>query len=284
MRYLQFTDASKTEALRTKGYARFPLLCEEDVTELLAIFRKYHDHDPEGFYATTHLSDTSLRKQISDEAMQIVMPRVEGSFENIHVLGGAFITKAPGQKGILPLHQDWNIVDEQKERSYNLWIPLVRVNQHNGTMRILEGSHQKQNTLRGPDIPPVLYPISAEVDRHMIPLEMEAGEGLMYDHALWHSSPENQSGDLRVALVLGVVVQGAALRYYRKKNDTIEEYASHPAFFFENERGADGVGLELLRSLPYENEMLNEQSFRRVYLGEVEAPAKKKRWFSFFGS
>jgi hypothetical protein len=284
MRHLHFTEASKTKDLLEKGYAIFSLLSAEDVSALHAIFWKYHAHNPEGFYATTHLEDTAMRKQISDEAMKIVLPCVEGLFENIHVLGGAFITKAPGQKGILPLHQDWNIVDEGKERSYNLWIPLVDVHQENGTMRILEGSHRKQFTLRGPEIPPVLYPISDEVDRHMIPLEMKAGEALMYDHALWHSSPENQSTELRIALVLGVVTEGAEMRYYQKKGEIIEEYASHPDFFFENERGAEVVNLEKLRDLPYENDLLNTQSFRRIYLGEVEAPAKKKRWFSIFGA
>lgn len=284
MRHLHFKDASKTEDLSEKGYAIFSFLKQEDVTTLLGIFRKYHDHDPEGFYATTHLEDTSLRRQISNEAMAVVMPRIDGLFENIHVLGGAFITKAPGQKGILPLHQDWNIVDEQNERSYNLWIPLMRVNQRNGTMRILEGSHKKQKTLRGPEIPPVLYPISAEVDRHMLPLEMDAGEGLIYDHALWHSSPENQSDELRIALVLGVVTQGAGMRYYQKKGDRIEEYASHPDFFFENERGVEVVNLEKLRELPYDNDFLSEAEFRRIYLGETEAASKRKRWFSFFGS
>lgn len=279
MRHLQFSESERTAELLEQGYARFPLLRPEDVSTLRSIFTKYHDKDPEGFYATTHLEDTELRKQISEEAMAIVLPRVQPLFENIHVLGGAFITKAPGEKGILPLHQDWNIVDEQIERSYNLWIPLVDVNQQNGTMRILEGSHAKQQTLRGPDIPPVMYPISQEVDKHMIPLEMKAGEGLMYDHALWHSSPENTSKDLRIALVLGVATEGAALRYYRKKGEVVEEFESHAAFFLENDRGSDAVGLRKIADHPYQANFLSEEEFKHVYLKrEIRKP---KRWFSF---
>lgn len=279
MRKLQFSEPARTVELWEKGYAIFPLLRMEDIAALLSIFAKYHDKDPEGFYATTHLEDTGLRKQISDEAMAIVLPRVRPLFENIHVLGGAFITKAPGEKGILPLHQDWNIVDEQIERSYNLWIPLVDVNQLNGTMRILEGSHTKQQSLRGPDIPPVLYPISKEVDKYMKPLEMKAGEGLMYDHALWHSSPENTSHDLRIALVLGVAVEGAALRYYRKRGDVIEEFESHAAFFLENDRGSDAVGLNKVAEHPFQPKFPSEEEFKRLYLkDEIRKP---KGWFSF---
>lgn len=282
MRRFQFNDELKTADLLEKGYSRFPLLRPEDVESLLDIFRSYHTEDPAGFYATTHLENPGLRKQISDRAMEVVMPRIEPLFENAHVLGGAFITKAPGEKGILPLHQDWNIVDEEKERSYNLWIPLVDVNQHNGTMRILEASHMKESTLRGPDIAPTLNAIPDVVDRYMKPLEMRAGEGLLYDHALWHSSPVNQSDSLRIALVLGVISEGAEMRFYQRRGKVIEEYASDPLFFFDYVWGADPVGPEKLREIPYSVEMLDEAAFRKVYLGESVPAPKRKSLFSFF--
>lgn len=277
MKRVIFNESSLTEQLKNDGYAVFDLLREHDIEAMTDIFNEYHASMPEGFYATTHLDDKEKRKILSDKAMAILACRVEKHFENIQLLGGAFISKAPGEKGILPLHQDWNLVDEKIARSYNLWIPLVDVNEENGAMRILVGSHAKQETYRGPQISPVLRPISEEVDKHMISLNMKRGEAVLYDHALWHSSPQNQTNTLRLAFVLGVIPQDVELKYYQQNGDTVEEYASHLNFFFENDFESGPGDLELVRSFHHPNSFLSTEEFERIYLGKeaiVQAPKK----------
>ena len=195
------------------------------------------------------------------------------------MLGGAFISKAPGEKGILPLHQDWNLVDEKKARSYNLWIPLVDVNEENGAMRLLVGSHTKQETYRGPNVPPVLYPISSEVDQHMVSLNMKQGEAVLYDHALWHSSPQNRTDQLRLAFVLGAVPKDVELKYYQQNDDMVEEYASHPNFFFENDRESGPAGLELIRTFNHPNAFLSKEKFEELYLGIKKTEQASKQGF-----
>lgn len=273
MNRVKFHDSELTERLTVDGYATFDLLRDFDIDGLKAIFKEHHSSNPEGFYATTHIDDKEKRKLLSDQAMSILACRIESHFENIELLGGAFISKAPGEKGILPLHQDWNLVDEKHARSYNMWIPLVDVNEENGAMRILVGSHTKQETYRGPNVPPVLYPISSEVDQHMTSLNMKKGEAVLYDHALWHSSPQNQTNELRLAFVLGVVPKKADLKYYQQNGDSVEEYASHPNFFFENDRESGPAGLELNRTFNHPNAFLSKEEFEKVYLGKEE---KKK--------
>lgn len=279
MNKVNFRDPELTERLSTDGYATFDLLRDFDIEALKAIFAENHASTPEGFYATTHLDDKQKRKALSDQAMSILACRIEKHFENIELLGGAFISKAPGEKGTLPLHQDWNLVDEKVARSYNLWIPLVDVNEENGAMRILVGSHSKQETFRGPNVPPVLYPISSEVDQHMVSLNMKAGEAVLYDHALWHSSPQNQTNELRLAFVLGVVPKEAELKYYRQNGDMVEEYASHPNFFFENDRDSGPKGLTLIRSFNHPNSFLSKEEFEKVYLGKEEVKPEPKKGF-----
>ncbi len=279
MKRVIFHESALTEQLKNDGYATFNLLREHDIEAMTAIFKEYHASDPEGFYATTHLDDKEKRKILSDKAMSILSCRIEKHFENIQLLGGAFISKAPGEKGILPLHQDWNLVDEKVARSYNLWIPLVDVNEENGAMRILVGSHCKQETYRGPQVPPVLYPISNEVDKHMVSLNMKRGEAVLYDHALWHSSPQNQTHELRLAFVLGVVPQDADLKYYQQNGDTVEEYASHPNFFFENDRESGPNDLPLVRSFRHPNSFLSKEEFERIYLDKTEAKPEPKKGF-----
>lgn len=286
MNRVNFHEAEYSKRLEEDGYATFDLLRDHDVAALTAIFNEHHSSSPEGFYATTHLDDKEKRKALSDQAMSILSCRIESHFENIELLGGAFISKSPGQKGILPLHQDWNLVDERKARSYNLWIPLVDVNEENGAMRMLAGSHNKQETFRGPNVPPVLYPISSEVDQHMVSLNMKQGEAVLYDHALWHSSPENQTDQLRLAFVLGVVPKGAELKYYQQNGVVVGEYASHPNFFFENDRDSGPKGLTLLRSFNHPNSFLSKEEFEEVYLGikKVEEEPKKGFFQRLFGA
>ena len=205
MNYLKFLDKEKSEHLKTEGYAVFDLLDDKTIVELTELFHAYHEKKPEGFYATTHLDNKLKRKEISDNLHDLLLSKIEVNFENLNLLGGAFISKSPGQKGILPLHQDWNLVDESQARSYNLWIPLVDVNEENGAMRLLSQSHNKQTTFRGPNVAPILYQISKEVDKHMFSLNMKKGQAVLYDHALWHSSPENQTDQLRLALEMGAL-------------------------------------------------------------------------------
>lgn len=277
MNTVKFKNEALTEQLKIEGKAIFPLLGAEKVSALKELFYQFHDANPAGFYATTHAEDKDWRKRVSEGILEIIQEDIAPQFENIEVLGGAFISKAPGEKGILPLHQDWNIVDEKTTRSYNLWVPLVDVNPFNGAMRILERSHTKQETYRGPNLPPVLYKISECVEKQMVSLDMKAGEGLLYDHALWHSSPVNQSNELRLAIVFGVVPKNAELRFYHQKGNEIEEYISHPDFFFQNDPKEGPKGLELNRSFSFKNELLTEEQFQEVYLGTL--PKKKTKGF-----
>lgn len=279
MNRVRFHNQALTERLTTDGYATFDLLNEANIEALKTIFSDNHTSTPEGFYATTHLEDKAKRKALSDQAMSILTELIQAQFENIQLLGGAFISKAPGEKGTLPLHQDWNLVDETCARSYNLWIPLVDVDEVNGAMRILVGSHSKQETFRGPNVPPVLYPISSEVEQHMVSLNMKAGEAVLYDHALWHSSPPNQTKVLRLAFVLGVVPKEAELKYYHQNGDMVDEYASQPNFFFENDRESGPNGLTLLRSFHHPNTFLSKVEFEKIYLGKETMKVEPKKGF-----
>ncbi len=283
MKTVKFLDTDKSEELRSEGKVIFPFLTEKDISSLLALFSTTHKSQPDGFYSSSHAEDKVWRKEISDQILEIIQEKLTPLFENIHMLGGAFIAKAPGSKGILPLHQDWNLVNEKEARSYNLWIPLVDVNTTNGAMRILEKSHLKQETYRGPNLPPVLYQINAEVDKHMVSLDMKAGEALLYDHALWHSSPVNQTNELRLAVVFGVVPIGADLKFYHQADDQVEEYASYPNFFFENDPKDGPKGLEKVRSFAFKSKALNLAEFQEIYLEEkanaVTMEQQKKRSF-----
>jgi len=113
----------------------------------------------------------------------------------------------------------------------------------------------------------------------MTSVNMKAGEGLLYDHALWHSSPINQSDQLRLAIVMGVIPQGVPMKYYYQNGDHIEEYDANPVFFFEQNPENGPKGLNLCKSFAHTQEMLSEAAFNTIYL-ETHSPSKTKRRFS----
>ena len=99
MNRVKFHESELTDQLSNDGYAVFDLLKDHDVEALTGIFNEHHVANPEGFYATTHLDDKEKRKTLSDQAMSILACRIESHFENIQLLGGAFISKGSRREG-----------------------------------------------------------------------------------------------------------------------------------------------------------------------------------------
>lgn len=283
MQRIQCKEEEKSTALIEEGYAIFQLLTPEHITYLTKIFYDHHEQEPDGFYASTHIQDKVLRKTLSDHIRKVIASVAPSIFLNIEVLGGAFIAKAPGNKGILPLHQDWNIVDEKQARSYNLWIPLVDVSPQNGTMKILPKSHIKQENYRGPGIPSLFQNITEVVDEHMLSLNMKAGEALLYDHALWHSSPKNNTDQLRLCVVLGAIPKNTPLKYYAPKENKIAEFNSNVDFFFDHDYDQGANHLEFNQFVTHDTEPCTRDAFLEKYIGiSASAKPKKKKWFNLF--
>jgi len=270
-------DTAANEELSTQGFTILDYLNNEEVADLKAFFHQIVAEPPQHFFATTHSPDNEFRKA-ANRKIEAVLARAHAQhLQDGHPLGGAFISKPKGPKGILPLHQDWNIVDETQHRSFNIWIPLVNVREQNGAVFVLPGSHNKTLIYRGPNLPSAFQSIEAHVVEQMEVLEMKAGQALIYDHALLHTSPANQTDELRTAVVLGMVPRGTDLRFYYRENGQLAEYAGYPEYFFENDLQAGPGQLEKLRELPGNMSSFSATEFDRIFLD------KKKngflRWF-----
>lgn len=276
MKRLEFLDKSKSQELKEKGYCIFDLLSESDVKNLIQLFDSFHDKIPEGFYASTHLSNVEKRKQISSEILDLISEKALKQFSNIQLLGAAFISKSPGIRGILPLHQDWNIVDETEERSYNLWIPLVDVDEINGAIYVLESSHEKEHLYRGPGIPPIYTSLDNGLKEMMSLLKMKVGEALIYDHALWHYSPENNSEKGRSAVVIGVSCKDSNLRYYTGNNGVISEFEVKADFFLENNSNIEPENARFIQELNQNNEQISFKDFIKRFSNKSSKSLFKK--------
>jgi len=264
-----FEKQEQNLALHEQGYVVTDFLSESEVEALRKAYSTSHDITPERFYASSHAEDVDFRRRMHQEIEAVLAGPMERDLPGAKPLGGSFIAKPKGQGGILPPHADWNISDEQKFRSYNLWIPLVDTTVDNGAVFILPGSHQWLDSLRGPGIPNPFQPIGPEIWDAMQPLEMKAGQALLYDHRLVHASPENKTDELRLACVYGLLPQNAEMRYYCMHEGLVKAYRSTVDFFLTGNPEEGPGELEFLEVVDYSFPSLSLRDMKRN-LGEKD--------------
>lgn len=222
-----------SQFLIDNGYTIVPFLNTEEVKSLIAFFYAHHPQLPEGMYASSHASDFSFRQKMNEEIKRVCKRAIDITFQNVTPLGATFMVKSKGENGSLHPHQDWNIVDEAQFNSYNIWLPLVDVNEGNGTLLILPNSHTIYKNIRGLNIPSSFEKVEKEIWQYLIPINMKAGEALVYDHRLLHASGVNKTETPRLVIVYGLIPQHATMRYYYGRDSMIEEYDCTADFYFK---------------------------------------------------
>ena len=221
--------------LLKQGYIVVPFLNEAEIKRLTHFFYENHPAGVNGFYATAHVPDISFRKKMNDRIKTVFQRGVDEYFYQCKPLGGSFVVKSNSQKDRLNPHQDWNIVEEEKYRSFNIWVPLVDLTKENGVIKVMAKSHRWMKTFRGPNLPDLFENVHEEIWKTMQPLYMKAGEALIYDHRLFHASEPNLTDNLRLAAVFGIISKNTQMYYYCGNNGNVEMYESSPDFFLNED-------------------------------------------------
>lgn len=273
-------EATKNQLLSRQGYAIVPFLNADEIKSLTDFFYANHSSLPDGMYASSHAGDFDFRKKMNAEIKRLCQRAVDVTFQNATPLGATFMVKSKGEHGSLHPHQDWSILDESKHFSYNIWLPLVDVNEANGTLLILPDSHQLFENIRGLNIPSSFEGVINEVWQYLIPINMKAGEALVYDHRLLHASGINKTDTPRLVIVYGLIPAGADMRYYYGRDGQIEEYACTPDFYFNETITQGPAGLTMLRAIPNQNPMLTPAQLQQRYA--PQAPSFFQRLKAMF--
>jgi len=265
-------DAALDRQLSEQGFVVIDFLGTEEVAALTKTFNDSHTEETVPFYATAHHQNVDFRKKMSAAISEKLQPHFDEAFENCNLLGASFIVKTKSEQSLLQPHQDWNIVDETKFRSFNIWIPLVDLNEHNGAIEILPKSHNWLRGYRHSSINCAYSNVHHLVWENMKPLYLKAGQALIYDHALLHASKANTSDQKRIALASGIIPSEAQMYFYWNNNGTVEQYESNTEFFM-TENIFEGPGaLKKTGNMTYDFPSVNEAQFYR--LAEIEPPQK----------
>jgi hypothetical protein len=251
-----FSDDALQAAFSEKGYVIVPFLTTEETQELTDFFTELHPTPPGGgLYASTHSADAAYRHRVSERLAVPVRRHIGKYLTNVTPLGGSYVVKAPNGQGLLPIHQDYSMVDESRHCSAQIWVPLVDVYEANGAVWVVEGSHRFTPTIRGPHIPWPYQSIAEAMMPSLKRLDMVAGHALIYDHALIHYSPVNQTAVARPAFAFGVQPNEAQLLSYSRLPDDppgqVQVYGVDAAFYLNFTPWQRPEGYPLLETIQY---------------------------------
>lgn len=259
-------DPGLDTQLAIEGYVIFPFLDKNAIDNLTNYYQNFQKEELNHFYSSTHSPDFEFRKKSSDfikETISALLPKV---LKDYRLLGGAFVVKPANGKGILQAHQDWNLVNEDKARSYNLWVPLMDVDENNGAVFVLPKSHSKIPTLRGPHIASPFKNIEQHLWGYLKALRMKAGEALLYDHALIHGSPPNYTKKDRLGVVIGIVKKDVPLKIFGNDHGSIKSYSCDENFFLSKNTLTDFVALPVLSKDLEAQKELTLREFEEIFM------------------
>lgn len=278
-----FKDQALNEQFWKQGYLKVPFLNKVQLHSLRSLHQdlrpdhRYNTQDARVSYHFSFLDPNRAYKEAVFKGVQgIVAASMETHLNAYEPLIVNFVQKEPG-KGEVPVHQNWNFVDEQSFCSISIWCPLVDVHAHCGALEMIPGTHRMfRNVLRSPSIPWFFRRYDQVlIDEYLEVVPVMAGEALIFDDSIIHYSKPNQGDyDRTVVQVIAVPKAAQPKHYYQKKRllgSAFYELDVDSDFFldfhFDITKKPDGA--RRTRKIDYRHPRINEQRFREKLAEEA---------------
>lgn len=243
------------------SYVIVDLLEKDEVEYLERKYYELHSANNRGFYATTFQADLNYRRKVDEIVSAIFNPALEKHFTNHKNFLGSYVTKNNEPKSELGMHQDLTLVDEDYFVPINVWCPLTDINETNGALRLLKGSHRFPRTYRAPTIPFTYQEHVRYLDQFMTPMYIKAGQAVVCSQSTLHDSVPNISNRFRIVAQTFVSHKDAQFQVvYRdkKKPNQLEVYEEAPDFLMTFQQFKEGIfdrpkiG-KLIKTIPFNN-------------------------------
>ncbi len=256
-----FKDKNIEAEFDKNGFVVVDFMGKDEIDFLEKKYYELHDKNNRGFYATTFLSDLEYRKRVDEVVSSIHNPALERHFENHKNFLGSYVTKNNEPKSDLGMHQDLTLVDEDQFVPVNVWCPLIDINERNGALRLLKGSHRFPRTYRAPTIPFSYQEHVKFLDKYMTPMYVKAGQAVICSQSTLHDSVPNVSDKFRIVSQTFVAHKDAQFQvvFRDKKNPKqIEVYEEDTDLLMKFQQFMDGIYERpkigrLKKVIPYDN-------------------------------
>ena len=211
-------DGDLDRRLKRDGFTTTALLDQASALQLRERFLARRGRLGTGFSIDLTIDDADYRADVARLANEVLRDRAIELFADHEPFLTSFLCKYPGAESEMYLHQDWSYVDERAgHRTYVIWLALQDITGDNGQLRVLRGSHRLDPAPRGSNLVASFVRHENTITDRLLSVPVRAGEAIIFDNALVHSSFPNYSDEPRVALAMGMRPRPAELCYFRRE-------------------------------------------------------------------
>ncbi|HLP50934.1 MAG TPA: phytanoyl-CoA dioxygenase family protein [Chitinophagales bacterium] len=253
--------------LHETGYLIGGNIGRENISALLSLYSQLHDFKTNegGMFYSLYSNDIDYRKKVHTQIEAILKPVYETLFTDYKSVINSFIVKIAGPKSDFSLHQDSTGLDENKYSPLSAWIPLQDTDLHNGTICFVPKTHAFFYPYRGISFKAPFAEYENELKKYLVPVNLKAGDILLFDNRLVHYSHINFSETPRIVVMSGLFPSEAEIVSVYKdpipQNSPLEIYKQSEDFLVTN-------------TAFYNN--CTERPYRGEKILEIEAPKESK--------
>ncbi len=226
--------------MEDEGAVVIPFLFQEELAEVIEFYKamreEYTFQFTNGMHMTLWHSDLAFKQKVKEHLVPLLQPAFERNFSNYRRLNNVFIVKQANTTGAFAVHNDWSIVDESLYTSINVWIPLQNTTPDNGALWVIKGSHKIDMPVRGGGaLLPDFTSLEKTFEPYIVPLNVVAGEAILFYHKTIHGSYPNTSNEDRVVCTSSLIPQEATLQicFQKDKGSPLEIYEPEDDFNYK---------------------------------------------------
>ncbi len=232
-------DPAADRRLKRDGFVKLALFDRDEAARLrervvaLRSSTTVDEIEETGFCSDFASPDLAYRARSNELLSEALDGPVQRLFEAHRPFLRSVLAKYPGPDSDVHLHQDWMYVDERNGgRTYAVWVALEDVLGDNGQLRVLRGSHLIPGSLRGSDLITDWLSFQDVIEPRLLSVPVAAGECVVFDNAVVHSSYPNHTDGVRYAAAVDLRHQSDDLVYFRRSGgQTADRYDIDESFF-----------------------------------------------------
>jgi phytanoyl-CoA dioxygenase PhyH len=221
------TDIFKSQFHQTHfnqhGYVVIDAGMEKELDEIERFIAPYIANLSSDFYYSLIANDLENNKRIRDKIRNALRSFYNRTLTNYKSLNESFLTKPANTTNELLLHQDWNYTYEDKFHSLTLWMPLCDVDENNGAVFLLSGSHKWLHNIRSCNLPTARISSKDLPGGRLLKIAMRKGQVLLFHPALFHGSYPNNSNQHRTIVTSVILPENADYVYFQATKDETDK-------------------------------------------------------------
>lgn len=282
---MEILNPAHAKQYRDEGYFVIEdFFIETQVTNLLNFYESFQFEPKPELNTNIKFCNRTENLKISNYIKSQFETSIDKYFANYETGSGVFIMKGSGEKSVSSLHQDCNVVDESKYTSLTIWCPLVDVDENNGCIQILPGSHKWFSVLRSFNMPYYFVEFYLVEDK-LKAVPLKKGSVVVFAHNVFHGSKPNYTNTFRPAASFSLISKNAQPIHYILNKDKVQVCLANEDFFFNKAglllSGKTDIDVDIIDEFPLEdNHILTKEAVVAYLRKDSSVLDKLKRFFN----